>query len=153
MKRSATWAVIGSMFLLHYLFYPIWASAPWGPDFLVPALLLMARRLPPGVAGAAGCGVGLLEASASLAAIAPTMSVLGVAAVGGSWYQRLFYFESTPSLMAFVAAGIWVVHLAEALATGDSLSLHAAFLYGPSSGLLSAVAVWLLALAGKWLSR
>lgn len=134
---------IGVLVALHFLLRVGLALGPYAPDLLVAALLILARRVRPGVAAGAGVGLGLLEGAVSYV-IGPSSLVLAVLGFLGSRTRDTLSGDGPVMLVLYLFVGKWLY----------DVFLHAVLMLsdraGPASSLLilSPIAALYAAVAG-----
>lgn len=128
--------------VLHFLLRVGLGLGPFAPDLLVMALLILARRVRPGVAAGTGVALGLLEGAVSYV-IGPSSLVLALLGFLGSRTRDTLAGDSPVMLVLYLFAGKWlydiVLHLVLTLSdrAGPFSSL---FVLSPISALYAAVA-------------
>ena len=139
LARTAVAFVV--LILLHYTLRPFlgWRA---GPDFLIIALLLVAIRVRPGTAAAAGFLMGIVADSLELHAFgagALGMSIVGFAA---SWLKAVFFADDVVLNALFFFCGTWafdvIFLVAEHRLGGGELILEM-LVWSPLKGIVTAL--------------
>lgn len=126
--RLPLWVFLAILAWLHFYVRPRFLGVSWAPDFLLIALLVHARRQPPGPAAVAGFFVGLLSDVLSPTRFGAAMLAHTVVAYLGSRGRTLFYAETALEVGRLFFVGTMlrnVVLLAAAWGTGTGVTLPA----------------------------
>lgn len=137
------WLFIAVLILLHFVLHLGLGLGPTGPDLLVPAVLLGARRLSAGRAAVLGFAAGMLQDSFALVGFAVSAILLTVLAFLGARTRDLFFGDSLLFIGLYLFAGTWVFHAAWFLVAGRGAGadpVYEIFVQAPLAALFSAAA-------------
>lgn len=119
--RPRAWVLALLLFVLHFVLHVGFSYGRGAPDFLTLAILLLARELPVGRAGAVGLLFGLCEDALSVLAFGANSIALTVVAIGGAITRDLFVGDSRMFLISYVLIGKLVRDLSHWIAVGEGL--------------------------------
>lgn len=137
------WTFILVLVVVHFALHLTFGLGTEAPDLLTVAVLLAARRLPPGRAAGVGFLLGLLEDAVSLGAFGAAIIVQTVVGYVGARSRDLFVGESVLFLGLYLFLGTWLQDVlyygvAAAVRRGDAVS--ALLLNAPLQAAYAAVA-------------
>ncbi len=122
MGRSlGTWLLVGSLVVAHLVLHVGLGYGRGAPDLLTIGLLIAAREVGLGTAGAVGLMFGLLEDALSVLAFGAnsvTMTVIGIA---GAFTRDLFVGDSRLFVISYFFVGKWMRDLLHWLMVGEGL--------------------------------
>ncbi len=126
--------------LLQYTVRPM-LGWPYGPDFLLVALLVVAVRVRPGTAAAIGLLVGLVSDSIGTGPFGAASLAMAVVAFGASWLQSVVFSDDlTVNAMLFFF-GEWAfaaLYLLIARSPGSPIVMPA-LVWAPVAGAITAL--------------
>lgn len=137
------WVFIAVLILLHFVLRLGLDLGQTGPDLLVPAVLLGARRLSGGRAAVLGFAAGVLQDALALVGFGASAILLTVLAFLGARTRDLFFGDSLLFIGLYLFAGTWVFNAARLLMAGAGMRadpLHQLLVQAPLAALYSAAA-------------
>lgn len=126
--RIPLWVFFAVLAWLQFYVRPRFVGVPWAPDFLLIALLVHARRQPPGPAAIAGFMVGLLVDVLAPTRFGAAMLAHTTVAYLGSRGRTLFYADTVLEIGRLFFVGTMlrnVILLAAAWGIGSGVTLPA----------------------------
>lgn len=111
MMEGSRWQFVGLIALLvvtHFVLRVGLHLGFFGPDLLVVALLLAARRMRPGTAAGFGLLLGLLDGAANPFAMGASALVLCVLGYVAARSREFLAGDSPVTLLAYLAVGKWL---------------------------------------------
>ena len=122
MGRSwGTWVLVGGLVVAHFVLHLGLGFGRGAPDLLTIGLLLAAREVGVGTAGAVGLAFGLLEDALGVLAFGAngvTMAAIGIA---GAFTRDLFVGDSRLFVVSYFFVGKWMRDLLHWLMIGEEL--------------------------------
>lgn len=151
---ARVWLLVGVLFVLHLMLHVGLGLGREAPDLLTVALLLSAREVGMGRAGALGLFFGLLEDALSVLSFGANSVAMTLIGALGAITRDLFVGDSLLFLVSYFVLGKWVRDLVHWIMVGDSLRqpfLDQVMVQGLIGGAYAAgVGIVLMALTGLW---